>query len=1082
MQSNFEFLENDWQQLAGIGKIAEKMLFEDLNTVGMKIRQIGEFIASAILKYENIEEKFGTTQEQRIYLLKREGLIDEDIESIFHIIRKKGNVESHYTINKTITLSREDAEGLLAMTLKLASWFKELYGKDFTFESSKIEYHTPVYEDYKALYEQLKDSFSREKFIENIDISNIDSKKEFIKAKRKNLKINLTEPETREIIDFKLREAGWEADTINLDYKSKKVIPQKGRNMAIAEWPCLKDDGKLGWADYALFIGKKLVGLIEAKRYDTDIPSALNKDCKMYAKAIQFEEGVAELLEGAPFRGYGVPFMFSSNGREYNSILPDKSGILFYDGRKVNNDNQAIKGFYSPADLLVLFKKDENQAKLNLSKENIEYLKSSSSLGLRDYQVDAILAVEKNILGGNRTSLLTMATGTGKTRTAIALMYRLIKSGKFNRILFLVDRSALGQQTLDSLEDCKIQSNKSFAETYEIKKLKDIKVENDTKLHIATVQGLIQRVLHSSENKPSIGQYDCIIVDEAHRGYVSDGEPTDEELEYKDQQDYIGKYKAVIEYFEAHKIALTATPALHTVALFGEPVFDYSYRRAVLDGYLVDHEPPFTIETKLMNDGISYEKGKTVQIYDTATQTIKNKVIEDELSFDIENFNRKVINENFIRVVCRELTQHIPLEDSGKTLIFAVNDNHANMIERILKEEYRKEYSYDKSFYLHEDAIKKITGYVKDADLEIKKFKNEEYPKFAVTVDLMTTGIDVPEICNLVFMRRVKSRILYEQMIGRATRKCDEIEKDHFKIFDCVKLYDTLKDYSSMNYIVKRPKETFTGLIEKLLENPNSFKNIRDEIVAKLQRKRVHVKKSDKLQNLFKATSNDVAFDEYIEKVKNIASLEELVKEVETIKALDELKLNTTEFFISEEADQFVATKRGYGKEKAKPQDYMESFKEFLNNSDIEAIKVYKTDPKKFKRKDLIQIKAVLDNKGYTEIDLKSAYKALTNEDITANIFVFIKNAIKDLPIVDFNEKVEIVMKRINKLKAWNPKQKRILDLIKKQLLVTSILTYENLNEDIFGEQFGGAERINMTLDEMLNDILNIIQDEILIN
>jgi type I restriction enzyme R subunit len=284
--------------------------------------------------------------------------------------------------------------------------------------------------------------------------------------------------------------------------------------------------------------------------------------------------------------------------------------------------------------------------------------------------------------------------------------------------------------------------------------------------------------------------------------------------------------------------------------------------------------------------------------------------------------------------------------------------------------------------------------------LEIKKFKNEEYPKFAVTVDLMTTGIDVPEICNLVFMRRVKSRILYEQMIGRATRKCDEIEKDHFKIFDCVKLYDTLKDYSSMNYIVKRPKETFTGLTEKLLENPNSFENIRDEIVAKLQRKRVHVKKSDKLQTLFKATSNDVAFDEYIEKVKNIASLEELVKEVETIKALDELKLNTTEFFISEEADKFVATKRGYGKEKAKPQDYMESFKEFLNNSDIEAIKVYKTDPKKFKRKDLIQIKAVLDYKGYTEIDLKSAYKALTNEDITANIFVFIKNAIKDLPIV----------------------------------------------------------------------------------
>ncbi len=340
----------------------------------------------------------------------------------------------------------------------------------------------------------------------------------------------------------------------------------------------------------------------------------------------------------------------------------------------------------------------------------------------------------------------------------------------------------------------------------------------------------------------------------------------------------------------------------------------------------------------------------------------------------------------------------------------------------------------------------------------------------------------MPEICNIVFMRKVKSIILYEQMLGRATRKCDDIEKDHFNIFDCVALYDTLKNYSQMKYVQKRPSATFTDLTEMLVNNPESFENIKDEIIAKLQRKKVHIKKSQSLQNIFKAQSNDLSFEDYIIKIDNIKTFEDLVKEVELIKTIDELKLRASEFVLSTKEDELLEVKRGYGKNNSKPDDYLEGFRKFIQSTDIDAIKVYRNNPKAFGRKDLKYIMSILDNEGYSEQSVKAAYKELTNEEITAIILAFIKNAIRDLPITDFEEKVDIVMKKINKLRPWEPKQKNILELIKKQLLANQIIGYENLNEGIFNDRYAGAESINKILDNMLGEILNLIQEEILLN
>ena len=304
------------------------------------------------------------------------------------------------------------------------------------------------------------------------------------------------------------------------------------------------------------------------------------------------------------------------------------------------------------------------------------------------------------------------------------------------------------------------------------------------KIHVATVQGMVKRLLYNEgETQPAVTDYDLIIIDEAHRGYLLDKEMGEDEILYRDQLDYQSKYRMVIEYFDAVKIALTATPALHTTQIFGKPVFKYTYREAVIEGYLVDYDAPHKIKTKLNTEGIKYKKGETLVLYDPVTGEITNsEALEDELNFDVEQFNRKVITPEFNRTVLEEIAHDIDPEDvmQGKTLIFAVDDEHADLIVSLLKEIYSEQ-------GIDNDAIMKITGSVgggnkRKVQEAIKRFKNERFPSIAVTVDLLTTGIDVPEITTLVFMRRVKSRILFEQMLGRATRLCPEINKTHFEI------------------------------------------------------------------------------------------------------------------------------------------------------------------------------------------------------------------------------------------------------------------------------------------------------------
>ncbi|MFN8672767.1 MAG: type I restriction-modification system endonuclease [Candidatus Sericytochromatia bacterium] len=1080
MKSNFDFLNPEWSTLASIGDFAEKNLYTDTNTTLIKLRILSENISKLILKEENLSEPESGSQVDRIKILKREDLIEFEIEQLFHSLRKIGNKATH----EGYSPSFDDTNIYLSMSVKLSAWFKEVYGSDLTFKSEEVVYKKPEKFEFVSGYDQLK--AENEKLIKdfkelkeaNISARPKENKKIIsIEAARK---IVLDEKETRKLIDEQLRSVGWEADSESIRY-SKGTRPQKGKNIAISEWPIGSKS-----VDYALFFGLEFVGLIEAKKKSLDVISVL-EEAKMYSeKAIII--GEEKFVEKSPFGNYKIPFMFSTNGREYNQIIKEKSGIWFFDGRKNSNIPKPLRNWYSPQDLKDLLAQiDKSQANNNLEKEPFSYLEAKDGLSLKYYQVEAIKAVEEALIKNQKNILLTMATGTGKTRTAIGLVYRLIKSGMFKRILFVVDRSSLGKQANDSFDETKIMDgqygDKTLTQIYDVKKIDDKNPEDKTILHFSTIQGLVRRIIYNNDNelKPSVGQYDCIIVDEAHRGYILDKEMDSEDINFKNQDDYLSKYKKVLDYFDAVKIGLTATPALHTVNIFGNPVYEYSYRKAVVDGNLVDYDPPIIFQTNLNTKGMSWNVGEEVAVYNRENNLVEKQILEDELKIEVESFNKKVITDDdngntFNRNIVKQLVQYLDPTLEEKTLIFTVTDEHADKIVRLLKEEY-KELGYE----LDDNTIKKITGYLKKEQGEaIKRFKNEKLPNIVVTVDLLTTGIDIPKICNLVFIRRVKSRILYEQMIGRATRLCEEINKTHFKIYDCVGLYDSLKDFTDMKPVVQNPKQTFSDLVSNLkyIENSSKMEEERDEIIAKIQRKK-SILKTQNQEDYFKIKSGNLTPEEYIEALRSLPvkdSIDKMLNDIELFVYLDSVQGLPKKQYISNHQDTLIDIVRGYGKENKRPEDYLESFKAFINENQekILALTILKTSPSKITRNQLKELELKLSENDFSKTFLNSAIGELRNENIMADIITFIKNAVNNEPVINHEDKVKLAINKIRHTRTLTPLQKTWLDKIENHLLKEDIIQKEDFEKGAWKTN-GGFSRFNKIFDEKLEDILDEI-------
>jgi type I restriction enzyme R subunit len=1066
--SNFKFLEEEFPLLFNLGKSAEYNLHSDPGTALIKLRQFAEHLSELIFESVGMEFPVDDRFQTRIQKLSYEKVLPVNVKDFFYNVRVKGNAANH-----TFVGTFDDAKHALFSSFKLGKWFYEAYSVK-NHKIDDIKFHVPENLDARnALTELEKQHSALQAQFEALKatIKEVPVQKKELYAKRSEQaakKLSMSEAETRNIVDEQLRQAGWEADTSILNYKTQRTMPQKGKNMAIAEWPC----GKL-WADYALFIGTELFGLIEAKKYGNDISTNLQQS-KTYASQI---DEIPETALLGQWNDFKVPFLFSTNGRSYLKQIETKSGVWFLDVRDNYNNARSLQGWYQPEGLKQLYEVDLQASNNKLQNSTLDFLQNPSGLGLRDYQIQAIDAVEKTLINHpeQKRALLAMATGTGKTRTIIGLCYHLIKNNRFNRILFLVDRSLLANQAADSFKDNRVEDLLTFSDNYEVKLLKDLLPEKDTRLHFATVQGMVKRLFYRDPEKDglplSVDAYDCIIVDEAHRGYLLDKEIGDEDLEFKDQNDYVSKYRQVLDYFDAFGVGLTATPALHTNEIFGKPVYLYTYREAVIDGFLIDHEPPFIIKTRLGEEGIVWHAGEKPKMYDKEENNIKElDELEDELQIEISGFNKKVITESFNRTVIQQLVKELDPDGLEKTLVFAATDEHADLIVKLFKEEYSAI-----GAVMPDNAIEKITGKSYDPEGQVKHFKNEKYPNIVVTVDLLTTGIDVPAISNLVFMRRVKSRILYEQMLGRATRLCPEIQKQTFRIFDAVGIYEALEDYTQMKPVVVNPKINFGQLVAEL---PLISSEVRtqiqiDQIIAKLQRKK---SQGNLDSDAFNYNSGGRDLKGLIEELKHsdTNTSVQLINHLSDLwQYLDEFKPTPAYQLYSDHVDSFNKMERGYGKAK-KPEDYLESFTDYIkaNVNEIAALKLICTAPKELSRKELKDLLLKLDQQGYNVSTLNAAWSAAKHQDVAADIISYIRTLMVGNTLISKEDRIKNAMLKIRKMKSWNKFQLNWLDRIEKQMYAETIVRKEDFDKDPFTEA-GGFKRLDGIFENQLGDVLD---------
>lgn len=1077
MKSNFAFLKSHFPVLANFGILAEKYCYSDSNSCIMKLGMIGETIVNLMLTYDKIKIPTDCNAVTKIKILSLQGLLTPDLSDILHALRKARNKAAHTNYENI-----KEGQTLLEMAYSLCEWFMQTYG-DLQYKHCKFV--MPTEADAQSITDN-DDKAAEQKMVEEAEkiaaaakaVAADERRKRALTAASQRQK---SEAETRYMIDTQLRKVGWEADTENLRY-GKGIRPQKGKNLAIAEWPTLSAAGNKGRADYALFAGEKLVAVIEAKAEHKDIPSVIDYQCKEYAQNIRPED---EKYVITTWGKYKAPFVFATNGRPYLAQLETKSGIWFLDLRESANMPKALRGWISPDGMMKLLESDIEKADKALQTLSYDFLRDKDGLNLRQYQLNAIQAAENAVINGQKNILLAMATGTGKTRTVLGMIYRFLKTGRFNRILFLVDRTALGEQAEDVFNEVKLEDLKTLNDIYDIKTLEDAVFEDETKVHIATVQGMVKRLLYNDEERqPSVTDYDLIVIDEAHRGYLLDKGMGEDELLYRDQLDYQSKYRMVIEYFDAVKIALTATPALHTTQIFGKPVFKYTYREAVIEGYLVDYDAPHKIKTQFNTEGIKYNKGETLALYDPVTHEITNsEVLQDEMNFDVEKFNKQIITPSFNRTVLEEIARDIDPEDvmQGKTLIYAVDDEHADLIVKILNEIYT-------NYGIDNDAIMKITGSVAGGNKRkvqeaIKRFKNERFPSIAVTVDLLTTGIDVPEITTLVFMRRVKSRILFEQMLGRATRLCQKINKTHFEIYDPVGVYDSLEEVNTMQPVSADPKTTFAQLLDGLevLEDEAHIKNAVAQIIAKLQRVKQRLTKEE--VNEFKDLAAGLTVEGFIQKIESLPAAEArntLLMEASLLEMLDDKHGHGGYTkVISDKQDKFLIRERGFGKNEQRPEDYIEAFEDFVKNNvnEIAALNIICTRPKELTRETLKSLRMALAQNGFTTQQLNTAVSEITSEEITADIISLVRRYAIGSPLVSHQARIRRAVDKLKKAHNFSRVELNWLSRIESYLLNESVMNVKVFDEDERFKTNGGYKRLNQIFRNNLEGIITELNE-----
>jgi type I restriction enzyme R subunit len=456
-----------------------------------------------------------------------------------------------------------------------------------------------------------------------------------------------------------------------------------------------------------------------------------------------------------------------------------------------------------------------------------------------------------------------------------------------------------------------------------------------------------------------------------------------------------------------------------------------------------------------------------------------------------------VITPAFDKVICDELAKELDPFGDEKTMIFCVNQAHAERVKNLLDDAFKEAYGEQ----YNQAAVEIITGQSDKVETLIRRYKNEPTPNIAITVDLLTTGIDVPKICNLVFMRRVRSRILYEQMKGRATRRCDDIGKTVFRIYDPVDLYASLEAVDTMKPLVKNPNISLEQLVSELTsgashdapgsQDDNSHAHdVLDQLsqrVMRILRKAQHKaedkptlkKKLDELQDVWgvePAQLHKHLHDLGPQQAANfVRQHSQLINQLAAVSAL----LGSENYpVISTHSDELLVREQNYGQNQ-KPADYLESFNDFIRNqlNQSAALGVVVNRPKDLTREQLREVRLLLDQHGFSEASLKSAWRNQTNQEIAASIIGYIRQAAIGEALLPFDQRVAKAMQTIYTQQPWTPVQRKWLDRLAKQLVHEVVIDPQQVNDAFRND--GGLKALDRNLGGNLDRVLEALNENL---
>lgn len=839
-------------------------------------------------------------------------------------------------------------------------------------------------------------------------------------------------------IDPRLDAAGW----------ARRSAPAAAGPSRTEEHPT--DSGP---ADYALHLDGDPVAIVEAKKTTVGAHNVL-------VQAERYARGLA--TSPYDFGGLRVPFLYGTNGE----------GIWFRDARDPMNRSRAVAAFHTPAALRERLGRDSSAECARLLALPNDHKK------LRTYQRDANAAIERAIADRHRRLLVAMATGTGKTFTMVNQAYRLMKAGVAKRVLFLVDRRALAAQAVRAFSAFDAEPGQKFDQVYEFYSNRfqrgDLDEDEggqpfDPKLipeayltdpkpghafvYVCTIQRIARNLGYLSldhENEEDdagrldipVHAFDVVIADECHRGYTSAEQSA---------------WRSTLEHFDGIKIGLTATPAKHTMAYFERKAYEYGYRRAVEEGYLVDYDA-VAIKSNVRLQGVFLKEGEQVDRVDPESGQRQLDLLEDEREFKPTEVETKITAPDSNRKIVEEIKKHADEHErqhgrQPKILIFAVNDlphtSHAQQVVDVCRD----------VFGLGEDYVQKITG-GRDVDRplqRIREFRNRKKPGIAVTVDLLSTGVDIPDLEFIVFLRPVKSRILFEQMLGRGTRRGERFtDKSHFTIFDCFDgtLLEYFRSATEMTGdLPEGPGRTLAQVIDDIWQNRDRDYNVRC-LVKRLQR--IDKQMSGEARPLFAAFVADGDLGRYARGLAaslrdEFAASMTLLRDKGFQALLVDYPRPQRVFFVAPGVEDVVTSRflmRDADGVEYQPADYLDAFARYVreNPAKIEAIRILLDRPRDWSVEALVDLRRKLaaSRLRFTEEALRKAHE-LRYQKALVDIISMVKHAADEQqPLLTPAERVARALDRLSAGHAFTPDQQGWLDRIRVSLVETLSIDVED--------------------------------------